>query len=51
MPGTIEQDGWTIRVLDRFGADGAPRRLAFERPAAPYSPAVTVRLVLDAPSS
>ncbi len=47
---TIEQDGWTIRVLDRFGADGAPRRLAFERPAAPHGPAVRMQLVLDEPS-
>lgn len=49
--GTIEQDGWTIRVLDRFGPDGAPRRLTFERPAAANWPAVTVRLVLDEPAS
>jgi outer membrane lipoprotein LolB len=48
---TIEQDGWKIRVLDRFGADGAPRRLAFERPAAANSPAVNVRLVLDEPAA
>lgn len=49
--GTIEQDGWTIRVLERFGADGAPRRLTFERPATADSPAVAVRLVLDDPAS
>jgi len=47
----IEQDGWTIRVLDRFGAGGAPRRLTFDRAAAANSPAVTVRLVLDGPDS
>lgn len=47
----IEQDGWTIRVLDRFEASGAPRRLTFERVAAAPSPAVTLRLVLDDPGS
>lgn len=47
----IEQDGWTIRVLDRFAANAAPRRLNFERAAAPNSPAVTLRLVLDDPPS
>lgn len=49
--GSIEQDGWVIHVLDRFGVDGAPRRLSFERPATMGSPAVIVRLVLDDPSS
>jgi len=38
----IEQDGWTIRVQERF-EDGRPRRLLFERDGA------TLRLVLDAP--
>mgnify|MGYP005810703995 CR=1 FL=1 len=47
----IEQDGWTIRVIERFGGDGAPRRLSFERPAAALSPAITLRLVLDEPST
>lgn len=49
--GAIEQDGWTIRVLERFGGDSAPRRLSFERPAAAPSPAITLRLVLDEPST
>jgi outer membrane lipoprotein LolB len=48
---TIEQDGWMIRVLDRFEGNGVPRRLTFERAAAAPSPAVTVRLVLDDPTS
>jgi outer membrane lipoprotein LolB len=48
---TIEQDGWLIRVLDRFESNGAPRRLTFERAAAAPLPAVTVRLVLDDPTS
>jgi outer membrane lipoprotein LolB len=48
----IEQDGWTIRVLERFDGDaGAPRRLAFERAPSAGSPAVTLRLVLDDPAA
>lgn len=48
----IEQDGWTIRVLERFEGSGAPRRLNFDRPASPTgSPAVTLRLVLDDPQA
>jgi outer membrane lipoprotein LolB len=47
----IEQDGWMIRVLDRFDGNGAPRRLTFERGAEAPSPAVTVRLALDDPAS
>lgn len=47
----IEQDGWMIRVLDRFDGNGAPRRLTFERSAEVPSPAVTVRLALDDPAS
>ncbi len=46
----IEQDGWTIRVLERFD-DGTPRRLAFERAAEGAGPAVTLRLVFDAPAA
>lgn len=38
----IEQDGWIVRVQERF-EDGQPRRLLFERDG------VTLRLVLDAP--
>jgi outer membrane lipoprotein LolB len=52
----FEQDGWTIRVLERFEGSALPRRLLFERAAqAPASgsprpaPAITLRLVLDAP--
>lgn len=46
----IEQDGWTIRILERF-ADGAlPRLLTFQRPGAASAPAITLRLVLDAPT-
>lgn len=48
--GAIEQDGWTIRVLERFEASGTPRHLVFERTATPEAPAVTVRLALDGPS-
>lgn len=52
QPQAIEQDGWRIDVLERF-ASGAPRRLAFARPARAGSatalpaPAITLRLVLD----
>lgn len=43
------QDGWTIRVLERF-ASGAPRRLQIERPELRgVAPAITLRLVLDEP--
>lgn len=47
----FEQDGWTISVLERFeNAQGAPRRLLFERPETPQpAPAINLRLVLDEP--
>lgn len=45
---SIEQDGWTIRVTERFEANGSPRRMIFERGASSTgAPAVTLRLVLD----
>jgi outer membrane biogenesis lipoprotein LolB len=53
----IEQDGWSITVDDRFNGAGAPRRLTLTRPARPGTalqapaPAVTLRLLLDAPSA
>jgi len=49
---TIEQDGWTIEIAERF-ASGAPRRLVFMRAGRPGglfalpAPAITLRLVLD----
>jgi outer membrane lipoprotein LolB len=46
----IEQDGWTIRILERFGTNGLPRRLVFERPAFAASPAIRLQLVLDEPA-
>ncbi len=46
----IEQDGWTIRVLERFAANDLPRRLSFERPAHDASPAIRLQLVLDDPA-
>lgn len=47
--GVFEQDGWTVRVLERFPS-GAPRRLQIERPQLPgVAPAITLRLVLDGP--
>ncbi len=48
----IEQDGWTITIDERFPGSDAPRRLSLSRPeAAPASPAVRLRLVVDAPAS
>jgi outer membrane lipoprotein LolB len=46
----IEQDGWTIRVLERFASNDLPRRLSFERPAYDTSPAIRLQLVLDDPA-
>jgi outer membrane lipoprotein LolB len=48
--GVIEQDGWTIRVLERFASNDLPRRLSFERPAHNASPAIRLQLVLDDPA-
>lgn len=46
----IEQDGWTIRIVERF-ADGAlPRLMTLQRAGAANAPAITLRLVLDAPT-
>ncbi|HUN93641.1 MAG TPA: outer membrane lipoprotein LolB [Burkholderiaceae bacterium] len=43
----IVQDGWTIRVVERFDG-GAPRQLKMERDAdADGAPAMVVRLLLD----
>ncbi len=47
---TIHQDGWTVRVAERFQSGGRPRLLVFERAAAAIAPAVVVRLVLDGPA-
>lgn len=45
----IEQDGWTIRVVEYFEPGGQPRRLFIERPAMDSQPAVSVRLIIDDP--
>lgn len=51
-PQQIEQDGWTISIDERFPDSAAPRRLSLDRPeGAPASPAVRLRLVVDAPES
>lgn len=47
---TIEQDGWTIEITERFAA-GSPRRLVMSRPARADAPAITLRLVLDEPAA
>lgn len=44
----IEQDGWTIQILERFEQSMAPRRLSFRRPGAVDAPAISVQLVVDA---
>ncbi len=44
----IEQDGWTIQVLERFEHSMAPRRLSFRRPGVIDAPAISVQLVVDA---
>ncbi|GAB4464445.1 MAG: lipoprotein insertase outer membrane protein LolB [Burkholderiaceae bacterium] len=46
----IDQDGWTIRVLERFASNDLPRRLSFERPAHDAAPAIRLQLVLDEPA-
>ena len=48
--GSIQQDGWSIRIAERFEPGGRPRLLVFERAAAPLAPAVMLRLVLDDPA-
>lgn len=47
---SIEQDGWAIRIAERFQPGGRPRLIVFERAAAPLAPAVLLRLVLDDPA-
>lgn len=45
----IEQDGWVIRIDDRFDDSGDPRRLSLDRAPGPSTTRqVTLRLVLDA---
>ena len=46
---SIEQDGWTVRYVERF-TGGQPRLIVMERPAAPLAPGVVLRLVLDDPA-
>lgn len=46
---TIYQDGWTIRILDRFEGSTVPRLLDIQRPAAGAAPAVQLRTVVEAP--
>jgi outer membrane lipoprotein LolB len=46
----IEQDGWTIRLSEASDPGARPRRLLFERPAGPGTPAVSLRLILDEPA-
>jgi outer membrane lipoprotein LolB len=43
----IEQDGWLIQLPEAFEATTKPKRLVLERPSAPNTPAVTLRLIVD----
>jgi outer membrane lipoprotein LolB len=48
--GTIEQDGWTIRIEEYSTVTNRPSRLALDRPMAGGHPAVSVRLIVDDPA-
>lgn len=48
---SIAQDGWMIRVVERFEDSTAPRLLELQRPSAAGAPAVRLRIVLDAPGN
>ena len=50
-PAGFEQAHWVVRVQERFEADGSPRLLNFERSATVDAPAISLRLVLEAPSA
>lgn len=47
----FRQDGWVVRVEERFAAPHAPqpRRLTLVRAGTTVSPAITLRIVLDDP--
>ena len=47
----IKQDGWTIRIGERFEPGQNPKRLTLDRPASGMEPAVTLRLIVDDPAS
>lgn len=47
----IEQDGWAIRIDERFDQPATPRRLTLGRAASARSPSMTLRVVLDAPGA
>lgn len=44
----IEQDGWRIQIEERFEGGTDPRRLNVQRPASVNSPAISLRVVVDA---
>lgn len=50
-PVLIEQDGWVVRLTERFQATDRPRLIVLERPAAPLAPGVVLRLIIDDPAS
>lgn len=43
----FEQEGWTIRIEERFKGTGAPHRLSLDRSAEATAPAIRLRLVVD----
>jgi outer membrane lipoprotein LolB len=43
----IDQEGWVIRIEERFEGSGEPRLLSLERAAEAAAPAIRLRLVVD----
>jgi outer membrane lipoprotein LolB len=50
-PVLIEQDGWTVRIVETFAASDRPRLIVLERAASPLAPGVVLRLVVDEPAA
>lgn len=50
-PVVIEQDGWTVRLAQRFEDSARPRLIVIERPASPFGPGVVLRLIVDPPAT
>lgn len=43
----IDQDGWIVRIDERFEVSGEPRRLTLERAADDSGPAIRLKLIVD----
>lgn len=50
-PVLIEQDGWTVRLQERFEGSDRPRLIVLERAASPLAPGVVLRLIVDEPAA